>query len=495
MTVRLRPGVHYAPIQDGVYFATQHGSFVLRGPASLFRLVDSVVPALEDGVATDDQRIRPLLTALRAKGLLLESVPRWAAAAREQFGEALAELESWHPDPYAAFQRVRSGTVLVSGPAEVVLPAARGLHRAGVGTLVLAVPEPAAVEAAAARLGARTEALTTDGIEVDAAVAIVTNAAEYVVKRLPESCVVVPVRLGDRVHLVGERPGLAARAERWADAEVPRPTADALAGALAGRLAFRALSGMSDGDAYVVHGPALAADLVSASAAELSDTWRGALATLTPRDLPQLPLALAEVEHRTELTGTVVAWGADQREAATAAALAALRAQSAHRTGEPGAAGTSERRWLLDGALRQLVDRAEPVCRPVFDQLPKATRILWRSIEDFELLDPVTLDVLATPGLGWRLGRVTDPATGDVVGSGWGRDADEAVEVALSVALARLQTFRVRGADLVPAIPDTTVLLRATDNELADVSGWTGERWDDPLLAGVRAVSGPVRHA
>ncbi|KIF05082.1 hypothetical protein PL81_15135, partial [Streptomyces sp. RSD-27] len=156
MRMRLRPALHYAPVRDGVYFGAEGTSFVVRGPAALFKVADVCVPLLEDG-ATEDSLVaalgseaaRPvvatLLNTFSRQGLLLDldalSVPEPDAATRERHRDVLADLETLHDDPYAAFARLRAATVLLSGPAAFVLPAARGLARSGVGRLVLAVPD------------------------------------------------------------------------------------------------------------------------------------------------------------------------------------------------------------------------------------------------------------------------------------------------------------------------------------------------------------------
>ncbi|MEU8431867.1 hypothetical protein AB0F18_02975 [Streptomyces sp. NPDC029216] len=557
MRMRLRPALHYAPVRDGVYFGAEGTSFVVRGPAALFKVADVCVPLLEDGATEDslvaalgNEAARPVVTTLlntfSRQGLLLDpdalSVPEPDAGTRERYRDVLADLETLHEDPYAAFERLRAATVLVSGPAGFVLPAARGLARTGVGRLVLAVPGPdaPAVADTAGRLGAELLPLTPEGVGVaDADAAIVFAPGELLdaaVARqaalLPEGCAIVPVRQDERFHLVGPQAGgapghraaVAARVAHWADAAPLGAAAGALAGALAGQLAYRVLTGTAGtpgGTAYVVHGAELNAtriDLPSPDAADASAAdagaaaepgldrggdldeavahvqavaapWTGPFALVTPENLPQLPLGVAEAEHRDGTAGSVAAWGGNQRSSSVAVALAALRAQQHPGPDAVAAAGTTEERWLLDGTLRLLAERAEPAGdAPDFADLDKAAQVLWRTLEDHEFVT-VGLSLLRVPGVDWPLAVVHDRATGRDVASAWGPDRASAAVAALSTALTRVQTRRIRGRELVTAGPDTTALLHAGSAELAALAEqtrlWTtpsGQRAADPVL-------------
>ncbi|NEB86057.1 hypothetical protein G3I43_18015, partial [Streptomyces anulatus] len=157
MTLRARPHLHYAPVSEGVYFNGPRTQFVISGPQLLYRVADICVPLLEAGTTEDElvtalgsERARPvvrrIVDELRARGLLLDldalTVPEPSAEIRARYPEALAHLETECADPYAVFQRLRTTEVLLCGPADAVLPAARGLHRAGVTGLTLATPDP-----------------------------------------------------------------------------------------------------------------------------------------------------------------------------------------------------------------------------------------------------------------------------------------------------------------------------------------------------------------
>lgn len=269
--------------------------------------------------------------------------------------------------------------------------------------------------------------------------------------------------------------------------------------------------------AYVVHGAELNATRVDlaptppvAPAADLDEAvahvqavgakWTGPFELVTPENLPQLPLGIAEAEHRDGRRGSVAAWGGNQRSSSVAVALAALRAQAdTTPDGAVGAAGTTEERWLLDGTLRLLAAHAELAgAAPAFEDLDKAAQVLWRTLEDHEFLD-VELSLLRVPGVDWPLALVRDRATGQDVASAWGPGPARAAVAALSAALARVQTRRLRGRELVAAGSDTTALLHATDAEVAVLAAQArprlvphGDRATDPVLGVTPLWYGPV---
>ncbi|MFH7597060.1 hypothetical protein WDV06_18445 [Streptomyces racemochromogenes] len=563
MRMRLRPALHYAPVRDGVYFGAEGTSFVVRGPAALFRVADVCVPLLEDGADEDslvaalgNEAARPvvatLLNTFSRQGLLLDldalSVPEPDAETRERYRHVLADLETLHEDPYAAFARLRAATVLVSGPAASVLPAARGLARTGVGRLVLAVPAAEAATAAdtAARLGAEllpqppAAAVPADAAIVCAPGELLGAELARVAALLPADCPVVPVCLDSRFHLAGPEvsgasghlEAVAARVGHWVRTPGAAPlgaAAGALAGALAGQLAYRVLTGTAGApgeSAYVVHGAELNASLITlppvpsptgagragpasgavadldevvARVQEVAARWTGPFALVTPENLPQLPLGVAEAEHRDGTAGSVAAWGADQRSSSVAAALAALRAQQRPGPEAVAAAGATEEGWLLDGTLRLLAGRAEPAGEaPAFEELDKAAQVLWRTLEDHEFVG-VGLSLLTVPGVDWRLAVVHDRTTGQDVASAWGPDRAGAAVAALSTALTRVQTRRIRGRELVTAGPDTTALLHAGTTALTALAAQTrlwltpaGTRAADPVAGETPLWFGPV---
>ncbi|MFB7560620.1 hypothetical protein [Streptomyces brevispora] len=525
MTMRSRPYLHYAPVPGGVYFSGPHTQFVILGPKVLLTVADVCVPLLETGTTQDElvaalgsERARPavrrLTDELRARGLLLDperfTVAAPDAETRERFGEALSHLEAFSDDPYAAFAALRAARVLLYGPCAAVLPAARGLARAGAGKLLLAPTDPRDAVATARRLGAT---LLTDGVDgpdavnggagvhgadgVDAVIwcAEATGVAEAATRLLglPDDVPLVPVRLGTTV-LVGPvvtgRSGpdtadaLAARAEDWAAAQetgpAPRPGADALAGALAGQLVFEALTGVGmAGGAHIVHGEDLSADVLRTAAPEptavpepatapaaggnvpaadpvlqsvvapLSTPWTGLFDLTEGGDLPQLPLALREARLPGRAGTGVIGWAGDQQGATVAVALEALRRLS-DPDGTPavGAAGTTEEQWLLDGALRLLTEHAVPSERPAPDPLPPGTQVVQRALAEEHGL-PVTVRLLEVPGVSWPLAQAVHADTGEPYGHGWGPTVDEAVHGCLGTVLARGIAARLRpGADV-----------------------------------------------
>ncbi|MFG3036144.1 hypothetical protein ACGFYZ_04495 [Streptomyces sp. NPDC048330] len=425
--LKARPDLHFAPVPGGVYFSGARARFVLRGSEILHAVAQGCVPLLEDGTDEDalvagigTERARPavrhLVDKLRENGLLLDpaayTAPEPAADVRARHAESLARLEGLLDDPYGAFARLRAATVLVTGPATATGPAARGLRRAGVGTVLTDPAEPT---------GTPDAVLAVQ--EAGAAPAAPTPAP-----------LVVPVLLGAAdgaagtgVTLVGPAvtgaglPGTVAafheRARAWAaagaTAPAPRPVADALAGALGAQLLVDILTGTADaGEAHVVHGTDLVSDRVAVegapmaaapgrpgslpevhtlatapaddrpepdeareTAALLAAEWTGLLALTEGADLPQMPLALRAAELRTagRPTTTVLAWAAHQETATVAATLQALRAlipgaptpaagPHAHIPGAPTpAAGLTREHWLLDGALRLLAEETRPV--------------------------------------------------------------------------------------------------------------------------------------
>ncbi|MFE3387094.1 hypothetical protein [Streptomyces anulatus] len=566
MTLRARPHLHYAPVSEGVYFNGPRTQFVISGPQLLYRVADTCVPLLEAGTTEDalvtalgSERARPvvrrIVDELRGRGLLLDldalTVPEPSAEIRARYPEALAHLETECADPYAVFQRLRTTEVLLCGPADAVLPAARGLHRAGVTGLTLATPDPDAA-ATASRLGMRllplgdTATLTDPGdlpVPPDA-VLYCPGADDGVTPQaltalLPAGAPVVPVRWDGLVATVGpvsaggaSLPGSAAlvrRAARWAvdeaTAPVPHPTAAALAGALAGQLLFDTLAGIAPpGEAHVLHGEELTADRVNLTApgpaageaaerrfltaapeagsepvppptpdeaveavTALTGRWTGPFALLGGEELPQMPLALREMAARDGGSGSLVAWAEEQRTATVAVALAALRA--ACPTPGAAAAGLTEEHWLLDGALRLMADEAVPYATRAVGAVEARSVPLLRMLEEEGMPDPA-VTLLRHPGLDWTLAEVRTSGPQPWTGRSWGRDDTEAVHRALATALARHQTHGVPGAGPLAEGVHTDALLFADASEQAALRKRVA---DSAAAAGLRYEGTPRR--
>ncbi|MER7478974.1 hypothetical protein ABTX60_15175 [Streptomyces sp. NPDC126510] len=545
MRLKLRPAVHYAPLANGVYLAGAGAPFVFQGSPALFRIADVCLPLLEDGADEDilvealGPRARPvvrkLLDALDAHGLLLRpdrlSVPEPDEATRHEFAEILAHLEVHSTDPYADFARLRTTRTVLAGPCDAVLPAARGLWRAGVRELVLAVDDPAVAERTGRRLGVPVHEVRVAeeaARHADAVVSFTVAGAEDPVAAdaLPATVTYVPVRLGGPLGQVGPvlrvsdaetmPDALWQRAVNWAlqrRGEPPlRPASDALAGALAAELLLSALTtGPAAGQAHApqahaLQGPGLTATPLSLPAAPIADTsdpvelvaavtgtFLGPLAGETPYDLPQLPLALARTTA-VDLPGrpAFTRWGDNQAEAALEAALEALRAVVA--ATEPrgvAAAGIDETRALLDGALRLLAERAtttEEILDP--GRLPERPASLWRTLAAYELT-PFEAESAALAGVDWRLVRLRHP-DGRPLSAAWGPDTDTALTHALAEALTHVQAG-------VPATLGTAALSTADRSTLDTLRrqlaryGPTARRAaPDPLLGALPLWHGSV---
>jgi hypothetical protein len=195
-------------------------------------------------------------------------------------------------------------------------------------------------------------------------------------------------------------------------------------------------------------------------AAVATQQWTGLFASAPGDTLPQLPVALREIESRTGGFGTVVAAAADQRSATVAVALEALR-----RLGS-GAAGLTEETWLLDGALRLLVTDARSAgVVEVAEMGPETARL--RGF--FPASGPASLvvRVLRVPGIDWPLVRIESATTGEIQGSAWASDTDAAAGAALAVAVARTQVRRVRDDEFAVGPVNTDALLSAAGPDLA----------------------------
>ncbi len=547
MRMRARPHLHYAPIPDGVYVGADDAQFALRGSEVLFKVADVCVPMLETGATEDElvaalgsERARPVVAhvvgKLREHGMLLDTerftVPEPPAAVRERYAESLARLEAVSDDPYAAFAALRAAKVLLTGSPEAVRPAARGLARAGVEQLI--------------------EWTDGDGDAsyegVDAVVHCDGDALRRARAdgRLPEDVPAVPVLPADRVLVAGPvlrttadhtaYGDFADRVRAWADGEqaepAARPVADALTGALAAQLLCDTLAGTAaDGEAHVVHGAELVSDRVVVDlsgrpgdawhtlgdagaepmpepddaldrAGVVTAPWTGLFSSVMGDDLLQIPVAQRELVPRAGKGGTVVAWAPEQKSATVAAALEALRREFAE--GGTGAAGLTEEHWLLDGALRLLTGHARPSATMAEAEAGPETRRFRAALERLGT-EPLTLRVLHVPELDWRLGRIEDAGSGEVLARGWAADADSAVCDALGTLLARRQLPATPGRTGAVAPLRTDALLFATTQTLEalrrQVSAWAAAegvalrgspRRTDPVLGEIPFWCGPV---
>lgn len=573
--IRLRPGIHYAPIQDGVYFSSARATFVMSGPPILFRVVDTCLPLLEDGTDIDElvaamgtPAARPLVSHLVAtldsRGLVLHldhfAAPEPSAAEQQRYPETLAYLETHRNDPYADFRLIRAARVVVAGPAEALGPAVRGLLRAGIGRLLVATPEPQRLASLAARHpevhvqrwseGAPFPILIADQ-SPDAVLLVVTDAVPFEAKEnLPSGCVLVAVRLGKELAVVGPAVRDEAvvslevrwsRAVSWCGGDLlVRPSGDLLAGALAGQVVFDALVGLNVGQVHLVYGGDLSADAITAvvgsSGPELHDAtewpapleapsppdaewwralaapWSGLFQLSVPGDLPQMPRALTLATGRSHcFDGRTVGVGPDQETSTTEAALEALRRHCEGiersmlslpleaREAQAFAAGVDEREWLLDGALRLLSSGAGPGeltdARPVawlgIDDVE--ARRLWRALEEYELL-PVRLSYCNHPDLDWVLVTVWDRQSDTVVARGWGPTLAVGAIAALSNSIATQQVRRVVDAGFAGSGGEAGLISHLHRPRLDDLAAALGS-WLDATgrrLLGHRLAADPV---
>jgi hypothetical protein len=527
--MRARPHLHYAPVPGGVYFSSARSQVVIRGWDLLFGVADVCVPLLEIGATENDlvaalgtERSRPavryLTTRLREHGMLLDlehlTVPEPPFDVREQHAEAIALLESLCADPYAAFARLHVATVLVLGPTEATGPAARGLRRAGVGTVLRPESDDGLPRTADAVLLCVDKTIDAHGL-----------AARVEQWRAP-GAPLIPVLLDDRLLLAG--PALRTEAEHanwisfrdraltWAAADrlgpAARPVADALAGSLAAQLLFEVLTGVAaDGEAHVVHGAELLADRVIVASAPpepavsvlgdpepavtatvedigvLTSRWAGLFASAPGDTFPQLPLALRELRHLHTDPTAVFAWGADQESVTVALALEAVR-----RTVGQGAAGLSEVHWLLDGALRHLAERSVPLeIVPIAELSPAAAR-LWQAL--LAAHDgPCTIRLAHVPGIDWRLG-IVESSEGATLGMAWAPDAATAGHDAIGCALASTQAPGIAPLSTDALIQAGPAAICALHKQIAaEVRTCRGRsRRADPVLGLLPVWCGPV---
>lgn len=467
--------------------------------------------------------VRHLVQQLDEHRMLLRldalTMPDPGPHARRRCPEALAHLESFADDPYAVFARLGASRVVVMGGPDMALPAARGLARCGVGALTLVTDRAdgllssLAVDAlvVADRPDARAEALRgASGVVwcMEQSGNMAGSAEELAV--LPADRPVVPVWAGEESVVVGPAGSsghtssrwlalwqrVAAETERCHSGRLGRPVADALGGAYAAQLLFEALTGSGRRDlAVVIHGDDLAAEEIIVAATptvgvcrladvaaeslpapeevrrwldELTAPWTGAVSLGAGDDFPQLPVSLREASFsrivyrppESALDRSVVAWGFNQHEAMCAAALEALRAGGDGSDEYGFAAGLTEERWLLDGCLRQLAERAVDTDPLPSDPLDPEAGRLAEALTRRGGPRP-RLRRLRVPDLGWELWSVTAGPSGSRGVRAWGEDANDAIRRALGTAVARCTAFDRRGLSSAPGRLNTDVLISA----------------------------------
>jgi hypothetical protein len=418
MTVKLRPGTHYARAAQGLAIAHRNTSFVLRGPAALYDLIDANVDQLMTGtdaaamaLTVGDPAAAPvfeqIIDALRERDVVIDLDLLGAPPAEDEaqrFAATVAYCESMCPDPYRSFAALRAARVAVSGGGPTVAPLLRSLRDAGV-PVVPAGDRPdltvVVVDGEGAGSGSLDDLDDLDDLGNLGTAGTVGSGQPgepgevLTVISGPSSAVVGPV-----TRAVDEwTPALARRVARWVALDqmlaAPRPLSAVLAGSLAVRAVLDHLLGITGpATATVVHGrlletsevpvPATAvtpdaageanpaaivsispdqpAGAVLALTTSMTARFSGPVRRGTDDDLPQLPLSLATAEG-VEGGGPVVGWGADRGAAGLDAVLRATRRWTAgsppRRPWTPpspavAVAGLTGERAELDGLLRLL---------------------------------------------------------------------------------------------------------------------------------------------
>lgn len=491
MRLKARPDLHHAALPDGVFVSSATGEFALSGWPGFADLTAQCLPLLGEGcdedvlvraIGTEQARpaVRQLLSQLETHDMVLRldalKTGEPNAEARSQHAELLAYLECLSAEPYAAFAEVRSARIQLVGPDAAVAAASSALNELG-------------IEAAA------------DDDVCPPDVAIVLMRRERVEDAPPHTARLLPVVVGPTAVLVGplvddlqdwtQWRTLADRTLERGGSTIDGDAAGVVGASVAVQLLLQDLASVAGPDAYVVAGDTLEVHPLDVPAhvtpelrdvsldtasddghdpdlvdwlAWLTDPWLGLVRTADEEALPQMPVALRRF---VTTTGQVIlAEGSDQEAATGSGALAIAR-----QVAGAGAAGTSELRWLLDGALCQLTPRAG-TGRP-FTVVDSRGERLIQALQDGAGSPQLT--VHEVPSVSWVLVRCT--LTGGQATAGWGPDVDTAAADALSRAVAVHQlpadaaTLQGRaGTAALESVPRQTLRSLA-----ADVTRWLAQ--------------------
>ena len=258
--VKLRPGTHLAPVARGVHVSHLRRAFVFSGPPALYPLIDGHLGRLSDGTSVDElvaasgsESARPVLDhvvrTLLDQGVLLDlaalTVREPDRDTADRYADVLAHLEDHSDDPYAVFAGLREAVVEIRGAGPAVPGLLRGLAAYGVDRV-----DPPGPGSPAARRSGPVPDVTVLVLDEETAGSCATLAAA-----LPGRTVIPLLVLGD-VAVVAEPgapgsfaglPATVARARAWAALEpgaaAPPAMSAVLAGALAARACFEALTG------------------------------------------------------------------------------------------------------------------------------------------------------------------------------------------------------------------------------------------------------------
>ncbi|WP_157546809.1 hypothetical protein [Hamadaea tsunoensis] len=208
--VRLRPGVHAAPVPGGLSIAGLGRTTVVAADPAEW---DALFPRLHAGSPVGPST---LVDRLEELGLLLDPGDRPAEA--DRFPRVLSYLEAHAVSPYDSFRRLRSAVAYFPGGDGLVLDAVRRtLEQAGVGRLVATDPRP------------------------DASIVITVDTSE------PPDAPWIGIWLAGEHALVGATLPDALRRIRFEVDRAPvSPVVATLAGNLAGLAALRVIAGLDD---------------------------------------------------------------------------------------------------------------------------------------------------------------------------------------------------------------------------------------------------------
>jgi hypothetical protein len=515
VTQRLRPGLHYAPVREGVIFISARRSFVLAGPQTLLALLDRVVPMLEEGTdvptivaALGREDLGPVLErilgSLERHGLLLDesrlTAPAPSDAERSRFAGAIAHLETYADDPYAALQRLRRARAVVRGAGSQAASAGEALVNSGFGGVAVHHPPGAQPDPLGATEVPNPRAVDdVDGNQLEIAVVPTVDGAGA---RAP---ICVPVRWAGAVLLCGpvlesddDRSRHAALLDRvagWAEREpfggASLPLGTMLGAAYAAHAAFeRVALGPRAPVAHVVHS-ALEADEVAldspaaappkeasssaadahiayateavSAAAPLLARWSGFARWDMPSDLAQIPVSVTVVVGREAFVpDRVMGWGATQAHASLDAILGLLRCAVAAEDG-PGvaAAGREEADGLLDGVLR-LLPRELGERKPLDPSaLDVEGRRRWRTLTESEGVD-ASLVLARLPGSELVLVEVCT-AGGRPIAAQWGLGGAGAAASALGAAIAGRRANAAGGGPCANSDPTSALLVESPE--------------------------------
>ena len=260
--VKLRPGTHLAPVARGVHVSHLRRAFVFSGPPALYPLIDGHLGRLSDGTSVDElvaatgsESARPVLDhvvrTLLDQGVLLDlaalTVREPDRDTADRYADVLAHLEDHSDDPYAVFAGLREAVVEIRGTGPAVPGLIRGLAAYGVDRVAGIDPG-----SPAAGRGGPPPDVTVLVLDEGTAASCATLAAA-----LPGRTVIPLLALGD-IAVVADPgapgsfaglPATVARARAWAalepDGAAPPAMSAVLAGALAARACFEALTGLA----------------------------------------------------------------------------------------------------------------------------------------------------------------------------------------------------------------------------------------------------------